>query len=413
MNLLKQTFQKKNIRNTLALIVAFYFSFSPSFSETFYTKHSSLIKVDSAQTTNNIVTVFAYKTKTLNLVFSGGDGGIMDVYKMNTEGKLTPLASYELYNKKGPARGIVADNVGGKDFLFVGNKGGNAVEVFEIYEDGSLKRVFLLKDTEDTFLGIVITLQVVHMKKAAYLFVGGLEESPGLSCFKIANDGSLAHVQSVKDNELIHTDGIIGMFVHKIKGKTFLSTGGFMDNGVSSFRVYDNGCFKNVSNADDNKTDRFLTGTYPINGVTLGENHYVIVGHRHPKYYKRLNFIKKKDFVYHGDGVTVFKMNDKGELTFHSVLINNDSTKLAGQTRIEVLKINESEAIVTIATRDDNSIQVCVLGQDGNLTPTVPFMTGYPVYYGMTSMKIGQNLIFLAGSVDYKLKKLYSYKIQF
>lgn len=111
MNLLKQTFQKKNIRNTLALIVAFYFSFSPSFSETFYTKHSSLIKVDSAQTTNNIVTVFAYKTKTLNLVFSGGDGGIMDVYKMNTEGKLTPLASYELYNKKGPARGLhMSDN---------------------------------------------------------------------------------------------------------------------------------------------------------------------------------------------------------------------------------------------------------------------------------------------------------------
>ena len=78
MNLLKQTFQKKNIRNTLALIVAFYFSFSPSFSETFYTKHSSLIKVDSAQTTNNIVTVFAYKTKTLNLVFSGGDVLILD-----------------------------------------------------------------------------------------------------------------------------------------------------------------------------------------------------------------------------------------------------------------------------------------------------------------------------------------------
>ena len=83
-----------------------------------------------------------------------------------------------------------------------------------------------------------------------------------------------------------------------------------MDNGVSSFRIDNNGHFKNVSNVDDNKTDRFLTGTYPVNGVTFDKTHYVIVGHRHPKYYKRVDFIKKKDFVYHGDGITVFKLTN-------------------------------------------------------------------------------------------------------
>ncbi len=402
------------IKKIFTIITFSYLNIWATFAQNPTTTHHITLKaVDSVKTTNNTVTTFAYQTKGLNLVFSGGDGGYVDVFSMNTMGQLTPLDSYELYNKKGPARGIVADNIGGKDFLFVGNKGGNAVEVFEISDEGKLKRVFLLHDTEETYLGVVITLQVVHMKKASYLFIGGLEETPGLSCFKIANNGTLTHVQSQKDDDLIHTDGIIGMYVHKINGKTFLSTGGFMDNGVSSFRIDNNGHFKNVSNVDDNKTDRFLTGTYPVNGVTFDKTHYVIVGHRHPKYYKRVDFIKKKDFVYHGDGITVFKLTNKGELVLHSVLINNDSTKLAGQTRIEILKSNANEAIVAIGTRDDNSIQLCQIGEEGILQPLGFIDTGYPIYYGLSSIKIDNKLFFFAGSVSNDVKKLFSYSVEY
>jgi 6-phosphogluconolactonase (cycloisomerase 2 family) len=166
------------------------------------------------------------------------------------------------------------------------------------------------------------------MQKASYLFIGGLEETPGLSSFKIQPDGKLTHVQSMADDDKIFTDGIIGMYTHKIKGKTFLYTGGFQDNGVSSFRVYENGSFKNINNIGDNTTDRYLTGAYPVTGVNLGENYYVIVGHRHHKYYERNGFIKNTDFVYHGDGVSVFKINRKGALVPHFVLKDDDTTVL-------------------------------------------------------------------------------------
>ncbi|WP_218972316.1 Dabb family protein [Labilibaculum filiforme] len=306
---------------------------------------------------------------------------------------------------------MVADNINGTDYLFVANKYGDAIEVYKIMDDGALEQVFMIHDTEEIYIGIGITLQVVHMNNASYLFAGGLEEKPGLSCFKIEDDGKLTHVQSMKDDDKVHTDGIIGMFVHKIDGKTFLFTGGFQDNGISSFRVYENGKFKNINNIDDNDTDRFLTGAYPVTGVKLGDNHYVIVGHRHHKYYARGGFIKKTDFVYHGDAVSVFKVNKKGELTPHSVLKDNENTKLQGQTRIEIVSVNDKEAILAVGTRDDASIQLCKLNEQGILSPINYLETGFPIYYGLKSLKINDDYFLVAGSIEWGFRKIVAYKL--
>jgi 6-phosphogluconolactonase (cycloisomerase 2 family) len=380
-----------------------------SFAQTL--DESVLSRQDFKNTTNNTVTVTSYVKNNTHYIYSGGDGAFIDVFSMNEKGILTPVSNHKLSYDKATARGLVADNINGTDYLFAGNKGGNAVEVFQIQNNGSLKRVFVLDDTDETYIGIVITLQVIHMKESSYLFVGGLEGTPGLSCFKIENNGSLTHIQSLKDDDKLHTDGIIGMYTHKIDGKTFLYTGGFQDNGVSSFRVYDNGRFKNINNIDDNTTDKFLTGTYPVTGVTLEGNHYIVVGHRHHKYYKRGNFIKKKDFVYHGDAVSVFKINKKGELIPHFTLIDDEKTLLSGQTRIEILKVNDKEAILAVGTRDDESIQLCKLNAEGILTPISYIKTGYPIYYGLNALKINDDLFFIAGPVRFDVKRLISYKV--
>ncbi|MCW2120888.1 hypothetical protein [Flavobacterium sp. 7A] len=207
----------------------------------------------------NTVSITSYEKNGSHFVFAGGTGNV-DVFSLDKDGKLTPVSNHELYMKKGPARGMVADKINGTDYLFVANKYGNVIETFKIHDTGSLERVALVEDTDKTHLGTAITLQVIHMKKASYLFIGGLEETPGLSSFKIHDDGKLTSVQSMKDDDKIHTDGIIGMFTHNIGGKTFLYTSGFQDNGVSSFRIFENGTFKNVNNIDDNDTDRYLTG---------------------------------------------------------------------------------------------------------------------------------------------------------
>lgn len=359
---------------------------------------------------SNTVTVTSYEKDGNHYVYAGGFKGI-DIFSLDAEGKLTPIGTQALYKKQGPARGMVADNINGTDFLFVANKHGNAIETFKILDTGLLEQVSLTMDTDETHLGIAITLQVVHMKQTSYLFIGGLEEFPGLSSFKIQNDGKLSHVQSMKDDENIFTDGIIGMFVHKIKGKTFLYAGGFQDNGVSSFRVYDNGSFKNINNIGDNTTDRYLTGAYPVTGVKLGENYYVIVGHRHHKYYERNGFIKNMDFFYHGDGVSVFKINRKGALVPHFVLKDDESTKLQGQTRIEIVSVNNNEAVLAVGTRDDASIQLIKLDENGTLTPLSYLETGFSIYYGLRSHRIEDSNFLIAGSNRFDLKKVATYKI--
>ncbi|CAM4175212.1 Dabb family protein [Zobellia roscoffensis] len=359
---------------------------------------------------NNIVTVTSYEKDGNHYAYAGGFGGI-DIFSLDKAGKLTPIGTQALYKKEGPARGMVADNINGTDFLFVANKHGNAIETFKILDDGLLEQVSLTMDTDETHLGIAITLQVVHMKQASYLFVGGLEETPGLSSFKIENDGKLSHVQSVKDDEEIYTDGIIGMFIHKIKGKSFLYTGGFQDNGVSSFRVYDNGTFKNINNIGDNTTDRYLTGAYPVTGVQLGDNYYVVVGHRHHKYYERNGFIKRTDFTYHGDGVSVFKINRKGALVPHFVLKDDESTKLQGQTRIEIVSVKNNEAVLAVGTRDDASIQLIKLDENGTLTPLNYLETGFSIYYGLRSHQIDDTSFLIAGSNRFDLKKVATYKV--
>lgn len=358
----------------------------------------------------NTVSITSYEKNGTKYVYTGGAGNI-DVFSIDKKGAMTSVSTHELYKKKGPGRGLVADNIGGTDYLFVGNKYGNAVEVFKILDNGSLERVFLVEDTDKTHLGTVITIEVVHMKKASYLFVGGLEDTPGLTCFKIHNDGKLTHVQSMKDTEKIHTDGIIGMFTHRIKGRTYLYTSGFQDNGVSGFRIYENGTFKNVNNIDDNITDRYLTGAYPVTGASFGDNHYVIVGHRHHKYYKRGGFIKRPNFTYHGDAVSIFKINKRGKLIPHSVLVDDETTKLQGQTRIEVISANQEEAIIAVGTRDDASIQLCKLNKDGILSPINYLETGYSIYYGLEALNVEGNDLLVAGSQLWGFQKLVSYKV--
>lgn len=122
----------------------------------------------------------------------------------------------------------------------------------------------------------------------------------------------------------------------------------------------------------------------------------MVVGHRHHKYYERNGFIKNPDFYYHGDGVSVFKVNKKGGLVPHFILKDDDTTKLQGQTRIEVVSVTEDSAIFAVGTRDDASIQLVKLDVDGKLSPLNYLETGFPIYYGLRSLTIDGNPLLVA-----------------
>ena len=347
----------------------------------------SLKEISRVKTSKNTVSMTIHAINGHHFLYTGGSAKGIDVFSITPQGELEFLKSFELWERKGPTRGLVASKIGETHYLFVGNKFGNAVEVHQIDKDGMLKRVFVQQDTDEMHLGVVITLQVVHLSGIPYLYVGGLEETPGLSSFRIHDDGRLEHIQSTLDDEDIFTDGIIGMSTHTIKGQTYLFTGGFQDSGVSSFRLTEGGDFQNISNIkDDNRM--FLNGTYPVISSQIGAQHFVIVGHRHHIYYNNSDFIKRKEFYYHGDGITVFQVNSEGELIPRAVMQGDSRTLIRGQTRLDSLPLDETRTLIAAATRDDQSIQFCYLEETGRLTSAYAQQLGFPVYYAMQMARI-------------------------
>ncbi|WP_147407435.1 stress protein [Reichenbachiella sp. MSK19-1] len=358
--------------------------------------------VNKVETSFNTVTNTIHQTKQGHFLYSAGDGNQIDLFAINERGEMKAIESYEVSGGKKTVRGLISDTVHGKDLLFAGLKGGDAVEVFEIKANGRLQSLSVTKDTDTTYLGIVITLQVVHMKDNAYLFVGGLEKTPGLSSFKITPEGDLEHIQSMADTDSIFTDGIIGMSLHVIDGKTYLLTGGFQDNGLSSWRIFENGQFENISNIPDDN-NLFLNGTYPVISTTIKGWNYVIVGHRHHSYYQPTPWVKDRhSYYYHGDAITVFWVNNQGQLVPRSAFIDNNETLIQGQTRLHRLPYNQNFDLIAAATRDDQSIQLCMINQNGRLSDAGKIETGFPIYYGLTGYKIEGQLFLFAGSVDGK-----------
>lgn len=361
-----------------------------------------LVPVDQVETSYNTVTCTIHKSGNQHYLYTAGDGNKIDVFNIHADGNMQFSTSYVVSGGHHTVRGLVTDQISGNDFLFAGLKGGNAVEVFKINPDGTLRRAFVLPDTDTTYLGIVITLQVIHMEAASYLFVGGLEKTPGLSAFRITAEGRLEHVQSIADTGELFTDGIIGMSIHRIDGKTFLFTGGFQDNGLSSFRVYEDGHFENVSNISDD-FNLYLNGTYPVISASHSGWNYVVVGHRHHIYYQPTPWVKDRHtYYYHGDAVSVFRVDEAGQLIPRSVFQGNSETLIKGQTRLHKLPLNEAYDLVAVATRDDQSIQLCVLNKTGRLIDAGNIQTGFPIYYGLCGQKIGEQLFLFAGSVGGK-----------
>ncbi|MEM8525206.1 MAG: stress protein [Bacteroidota bacterium] len=359
-----------------------------------------LMPVSQVETSQNTVTCTVYEIENVNYLYSGGTSNKIDVFKISGDGEMQSVASYDADGNKGGIRGLVADQIEGNHFLFAGLKGANAIEVFKINSDGTLNSVFVMPDTDSTYLERVITLQVVHMKSASYLFAGGLETKPGLSAYKITAEGKLEHIQSMADNEHLYMDGIIGMSVHKIDGKTFLFAGGFHDNGLGSFRVYEDGHFVNINNIGDDY-NLYLNGTYPVISASKGGWNFVVVGHRHHSYYEPGTWIKdSKSYYYHGDAVSVFIVDELGQLKPRSAFKGNSETMIEGQTRLHKLPLDDKYDVIAAATRDNKSIQLCLLNNKGRLIDAGKIDTGFEIYYGLAGQKIGEKLFLFAGDVN-------------
>ncbi len=394
---------KKNPLSFLTLLIVVFICFFGCSSQRKAIKQGNKVRltlVDSVANSSRVVSVSALAIQNKNFVYTVGENKTMEIYAVNGKGKLTFLNQKQITNRNGGLRALTHIKVDNKNFLVLGNKADNALEAYDIDNDGGVKKTGSVFDTDTTFIDEVVTIHKVKIKDKVFLYAGGLDK--GMSVFKFTDKGKLQHIQSIKDNDRLSLHGIIGMSSFSDQQKPILVTGAFFDGSISTFHIAKEGYLKTISTVEDNDS-LFLNGAFPVTSITLGDSNFLLVGHRHNIHYNS----EKDKALYHGDGINVFKVNTKGIPKIHSLLKDNEDYSLKGSTRIETIKLNNEKALVFIGTRDDKGIQVCSLGRDGVLRPVSKIDLGFSVYNGMSVQKINDVWYLYVGAYDRNMLKVY------
>jgi 6-phosphogluconolactonase (cycloisomerase 2 family) len=169
--------------------------------------------------------------------FNGVTGGISE-FRVSSDGQLTNIDNFPI-SLPGYTSATSA-MVGGNTYLFVKSDNWSSPDTIAVYSvgaDGGVNKVgSVTDDAELKISGPDGGLTTAVIGGSTYLFAGGNDDS-GVSIFEVSSAGSLTDVANIADNATFKMQGIRGLKVANVGGKTFLFTGGWGDSGVSVFQL--------------------------------------------------------------------------------------------------------------------------------------------------------------------------------
>ena len=171
-------------------------------------------------------------------VFRVGDGGLLaNVHNVPDAGSL----------QLNGAVSVTTAEIAGTTYLFVAGSLDDGVSVFSVANDGMLSSVQDVDDDDDDLqLAGAFSVTTAVVGTTTYLFVAGSLDD-GVSVFSVANDGMLSSVQDVDDDDDLQLDGAFSVTTAVAGGTTYLFVAGNKDDGVSVFRVANDGMLSSVA----------------------------------------------------------------------------------------------------------------------------------------------------------------------
>jgi hypothetical protein len=181
-------------------------------------------------------------------------GGI-SVFELSAAGKLTNRD--HINNIRDPAtRGfggellldgasaVITARVGSKTFAFVTGIRDHGASVFEVSSSGVLRNTDNIDNDDnvrtlapgDLKLRGAISVATAQVGVQTLLFVGALTDD-GMSVFRVSEDGKLTNILNIADDDTLEIDDTRGIAVTRIGDKTFVFTAGQEDEGVSVFAL--------------------------------------------------------------------------------------------------------------------------------------------------------------------------------
>ena len=105
------------------------------------------------------------------------------------------------------------------------------MNVFQVSGDGSLNNIANIVDNATLQLDGAGSMTTTQIGTTTYLFVAS-DEDNGVSVFRVANDGNLVNVYNITDNATLQLDQASSLTTAQIGTTTYLFVGGRTDNGV-------------------------------------------------------------------------------------------------------------------------------------------------------------------------------------
>jgi Ca2+-binding RTX toxin-like protein len=286
----------------------------------------------------NLVGVSGLTTITSNgntyLVAAGaGDNGI-SVFRVSTAGTLTAVydvADGGSLNLGGVSR-LASATVSGNPYVFTAGTNDDGISVFRVQGNGKLTPVYDLADNGTLELDGVKGLATATVLGNVFLFAaGGVDD--GVSVFNVAANGTLVNTANVTDDATLKLDGASDVATAVVGGTTYLFVTGSVDNGVSVFSVNGSGVLTNVANVTDTAALR-LAGAAGLTVNTFGTTTYLTVGGTE-------------------NGVSTFRVNAGGSLTFMENIDDAGSRELAGTTQLHTASVYGTNYVIAAGATDD------------------------------------------------------------
>ena len=240
------------------------------------------------------------------LFITGATG--MSAFQVSESGMLTNVANIGGGEGGNDGSHVTTAQIGSSTYLFVGEHVANAISVFEVLTDGSFDNIYTVRNDSTKHLNDITALTTTQIGSNTYLFVVN-EGDDGLSVFRVEDNGSLVNVANFQDNGTLNINHPLDINTTQIGNNTYLFAVGRNDDGVSVFRI-------------DNEV---ITGEA---GAILSRAKNVSKGRNYPSYLSARDANYYRMYLPLGD----FTFATEGSLDTVCTLYNNSIANLTDDT---------------------------------------------------------------------------------
>ncbi|MGH6735213.1 MAG: hypothetical protein ACRECX_03930 [Methyloceanibacter sp.] len=288
-------------------------------------------------------------------VASNVDAGV-SAFRVEDDGSLTNVDNVvgDATLTLDSTQDLATATVDGVTFLFVAGGLESVVSVFRVDNDGTLTNVDNVNDDATLNLRFPFSVATAEAGGATYLFAAALLDN-GVSVFRVESDGSLTNVDNVNDDATLNLAGAVEVTTAEVGGTTYLFAAGLSDNGVSVFRVEDDGTLTNVDNVSDDATLQLQSITSTATVTAGGVTHLFVRG----------GDPNITDSIREG-GVSVFRVDNDGSLTNVFNLGDDFAVSLSQIDTLTTATVN-GVPLLFLANEVESVVSMFRVGADGAL----------------------------------------------